>query len=286
MGLLRYLPRVQHVLRTEGPRILVGKILRRLKATPLTVTKRPRLLTTDSSYRPFPLPPVQAPAVSIVIPVYGQYRYTFLCLASLRESAGSSGYEVIVVDDGSSDDTARIAAGISDLVTVITQANTGCGAACSRAIRQTRQPIVATVDADDLWLPEKMEKQLAVLGSDDDRRLVFARHRQFHHGKADDETGAIRDGITRSDLVMRRAVFDQIGDIIDPPGGRGDMIDWLARAREAGCQFVHVDEVLVLRRIIKGSLSYGRDREKDRGYLAVAYRAMQRRKQNMPGGDT
>lgn len=189
--------------------------------------------------------------------------------------------EIVVVDDGSTDATAQIAAGISDIVSVIRQPNSGCGPACSRAIAHTVHPVVATVDADDLWLPQKMEKQLAVLGDDTDRRLVFARHRQFHHGSDDFASGMLRDGRTRSDLVMRRAVFDEIGNIIDPPGGRGEMIDWMARAREAGCAFVQLDDVLVMRRIIRGSLSYGRDPAKDRGYLAVAYRAMQRRKKAM-----
>lgn len=186
--------------------------------------------------------------------------------------------EIIVVDDGSDDGTAQIAASISDKVQVIRNENAGCGAATTCAVRATRYPIVATLDADDLWVPTKIEKQLRALGSESDKRMVFARHRQFVHGSDDFESGPIRPGLTRSDLVFYRAVFECVGDIVDPPGGRGEMVDWLARTREAG--FIHhvVDEVLVYRRLIAGSLSYGRDAERDRGYLSVAYEAMKRRK--------
>lgn len=190
--------------------------------------------------------------------------------------------EIVVVDDGSTDGTAEIAEGV-DRVTVIRQANTGVGAASSRAIRATSYPVVATVDADDLWLPEKMERQLMLLETSAPRTLIFAKHRQFHHKSKDRTGGKERPGLTRSDMVLHRAVFDEIGDFIDPPGGRGDVIDWLARAREARCTFKKIEEVLVLRRIIPGSLSFGRDTSKDRGYLAVAYEAMLRRRQRQTG---
>jgi glycosyltransferase involved in cell wall biosynthesis len=191
--------------------------------------------------------------------------------------------EIVVVDDGSSDATAEIARAASARIKVISQQNYGVGAASSRAIRATTSQIVATVDADDLWLPHKMERQLQILAGGDALTLVFAKHRQFHHGSTDLTSGSERPGLTRSDLVFHRKLFDVVGDIIDPPGGRGDMVDWLARARETGCEFKTVDEILVMRRILAGSLSYGRDAARDRGYLSVAHMALQRRKRRNTG---
>ncbi|RWF52772.1 MAG: glycosyltransferase family 2 protein, partial [Mesorhizobium sp.] len=66
-------------------------------------------------------------------------------------------------------------------------------------------------------------------------------------------------------------------------GGRGEMIDWIARVREAGFALDMLDEVLALRRIRPGSLSYGRDAARDRGYLEVVRAAMLRRAQNRQG---
>jgi hypothetical protein len=73
--------------------------------------------------------------------------------------------------------------------------------------------------------------------------------------------------------------------MIDPPGNRGETIDWLARARETGFRLEMLPDVLVLRRIISGSLSHGRDIAKDRGYLMVARRAMERRKAMQTAAD-
>ncbi|RUW66604.1 glycosyltransferase family 2 protein, partial [Mesorhizobium sp. M4B.F.Ca.ET.049.02.1.2] len=70
---------------------------------------------------------------------------------------------------------------------------------------------------------------------------------------------------------------------VDPPGGRGEMIDWIARVREAGFALDMLDEVLALRRIRPGSLSYGRDAARDRGYLEVVRAEMLRRAQNRQG---
>ena len=77
-------------------------------------------------------------------------------------------------------------------------------------------------------------------------------------------------------MAIRRRVFDRIGPIIDPPGNRGEMIDWLARAREAGFRLELLLETLVRRRVSAGSLSYGRDALKDRGYLYVARQRIMR----------
>jgi glycosyltransferase involved in cell wall biosynthesis len=185
---------------------------------------------------------------------------------------------IVVVDDGSTDKTAQIAAGFGPAVEVIRQANSGPGAAASLAMASLRTDLIATVDADDLWLEDKMEKQIAAMQADRAIDALFCRQRQFRHGATDRTAGEERDGLNRSSMLIHRRVFETVGWLIDPPGNRGDMVDWLARAREAGFRLEMLPEVLVLRRIIPGSLSHGRDSAKDRGYLMVARRAMERRK--------
>lgn len=186
--------------------------------------------------------------------------------------------EVIVVDDGSTDETSGIARKFGGVVQVLRTENSGCGAATTRAIRATTRSIVATLDADDLWLPDKMAHQLATLQDATEPTLIFSRVRQFRHGTPDDGTGEERDGLSRSTLVMHRAHFEQVGDIFDPPGGCGDMVDWLGRARGAGCQFKMIPQVLALRRIIATSLTYRMDDERRRGFLVAAHRALLRKR--------
>lgn len=83
-------------------------------------------------------------------------------------------------------------------------------------------------------------------------------------------------------MVIRKEVAATVGPIMDPVGGRGDMVDWIARAREAGFRLDMLDDVLALRRIRPESMSYGRD-NRDRGYLQVARQAMLRRQQKTAG---
>ena len=214
----------------------------------------------------------------VVIPAYNAAETIEEALDSLFFQSVKP-VEVVVVDDGSSDNTADLARQFDPMVQVIQQKNRGPGNATSNGIRLIKSPLVATLDADDLWLENKIEVQLAALLANENLSGVFCKQRQFHHGSSDRKSGEVRCGVNRSSMLIKRSVFDRVGDIIDPPGNRGDMVDWLARVREAGFHFEELDEVLALRRVIEGSLSFGRDPKKDLGYLKVAHMAMLRRRE-------
>jgi glycosyltransferase involved in cell wall biosynthesis len=214
---------------------------------------------------------------SVVVPAYNAAATINDTLASVFAQSVPPA-EVIVVDDGSSDETAAMVSSCMQPIILIKQDNSGCGAATSAGMRAAKYPIIATVDADDLWLPDKIAKQLEFFATHPHSQLVCTRLRLFQHGSTDYNSGTEHDGYIRSTLVLKRQVYDEIGDIIDPPGNRGDLVDWLARCRETGFAIGLLPEVLCLRRVIPGSLSYGRDGKKDRGYLDVVRRAMLRRR--------
>jgi glycosyltransferase involved in cell wall biosynthesis len=106
---------------------------------------------------------VREPLVSAVVPAYNAARTLRAAVESiLLQTVGD--IEVIVVDDGSGDDTAGVARAIGDpRVRLVSQANGGASAARNAGIRSARGRYVAFLDADDLWLPEKLERQLAAL---------------------------------------------------------------------------------------------------------------------------
>ena len=103
--------------------------------------------------------------VSVVVPAYNYARY----LPKAIDSALGQTHpplEVIVVDDGSTDDTPRVLAAYADRIRVIRQANQGAGAARNAGIAAARGEYVAFLDSDDLWHPRKLELQLARFASD------------------------------------------------------------------------------------------------------------------------
>lgn len=190
---------------------------------------------------------------------------------------------IVVVDDGSTDDL-EAAIAVADIpVRLLRQDNAGPGSATTRGMAALSTPLIATLDADDLWLPTKIEAQLAHLERSPRTAGVFTHLRNFRHDRPDLPDAAATPGWSRSTMMIRREAVAAVGPVVDPLGGRGEMIDWIARVREAGFVLDMLDEVLALRRIRPGSLSYGRDAARDRGYLEVARAAMLRRAQNKPG---
>jgi glycosyltransferase involved in cell wall biosynthesis len=105
------------------------------------------------------------PLVSVVIPAYNAARTIRETVSSALEQTMSD-VEVIVVDDGSQDDTVDLVAHMDDpRVKLVRQPNAGPAAARNNGIRHATGEWVALLDADDLWLPQKLERQLELLAA-------------------------------------------------------------------------------------------------------------------------
>jgi len=103
--------------------------------------------------------------VSIIMPAYNAGRYVAESIRSVLAQTHAD-WELLVVDDGSTDDTARIVGGLvaaDARVKYVRRENGGQGAARNTGLRAARGGVIAFLDADDLWLPEKLEAQLAVM---------------------------------------------------------------------------------------------------------------------------
>jgi glycosyltransferase involved in cell wall biosynthesis len=124
------------------------------------------------------VPTAAEPLVSVVLPAYNAGRYIGEALESVAAQRGPFRTEIIVVDDGSTDDT-RAQAGRFPDVHLIEQRNAGPSAARNRGIAAARGEYVAFLDADDRWSEGKLAAQMAVFRAHPTLGLVFGDCRRF-----------------------------------------------------------------------------------------------------------
>jgi glycosyltransferase involved in cell wall biosynthesis len=116
---------------------------------------------------------------SVIIPTYNYGRYLPEAIDSVQRQTVDD-LEIIVIDDGSTDDTADILGAIDDpRLTYCRTINRGISAARNEGLRRARAPFIAFLDADDRWRPEKLERQLAIMDRDSDIGAVFTNIVRF-----------------------------------------------------------------------------------------------------------
>lgn len=115
------------------------------------------------------------PLVSIVMPAFNCEAYISESLSSIF-SQGVENIEVIVVNDGSTDKTAEIAAAFDPRVRVFNSNHLGPAGARNLAVTHSLGRYLAFLDADDVWLPGKLQAQLAFLDAHPDAKIVYTRH--------------------------------------------------------------------------------------------------------------
>lgn len=137
--------------------------------------------------------PSHAP-ISVIIPAYNAERFIALTLESIQAQTLRAA-EVIVVDDGSADRTFEIARDYG--VRIIRQSNMGLSAARNVGVRAATQPWIAFVDADDLWTPDKIERQWEALSLYPEADMISCDHQRI------DSRGELLDP-PQSDPHLRR----------------------------------------------------------------------------------
>jgi len=202
---------------------------------------------------------MRGPLVSAIIPVYNGAKFISEALKSICMQ-GYDPIEIIVVDDGSIDDTACIVRSFGD-IRYVYQPNKGCAAARNTGIRSSKGELIAFLDADDYWSGNKLNIQVDCLLKNPHIGYVLGMQRNFL------ECGIKRPSWVREELILEnhigflptlvihRRIFDTVGFFNEDFRISSD-VEWFCRAADAAISRMVVPEVVLYRRIHNSNLGY------------------------------
>jgi len=226
--------------------------------------------------------------VSCVIPVFNAESWIGESLDSVLGQSRPPD-EVIVVDDGSTDGTAEVLKKYGARIKSVRQENAGPGAARNRGVALSTGALIAFQDADDVWLPEKLERQLLSFEERPALELSLTHLRCFWIEELREREAALQGhpltrpslpGWVFQTLVARRETLSRVGPLIEDQL-IGEDTDWFLRARELGVAIEMLPDVLVLRRFHHNNLTGVRDFGDM--LVDVVRRSVARRKQGSTG---
>nr|VFJ75072.1 MAG: Glycosyltransferase involved in cell wall bisynthesis [Candidatus Kentron sp. FW] len=211
----------------------------------------------------------KSPLVSIIIPCYNHGRFVAEAIESALGQSHSP-VEVIVVDDGSTDDSARIISGFADRVLFLQQENLGPSVARNTGFRASKGEFIAFLDADDLYEEDFIARLLAVFEQDPECIAVYCTTRsisedgqwiptknRFLFPPPEEVYSQLLLGqfILMQFTLARRAGYEKAG-LFDPRFRNGEDWEILLRIARTG-KVVGIPEPLTRRRVVPGSLSRG-----------------------------
>lgn len=223
--------------------------------------------------------------ICVIIPVYNGERYIGEALDSVFAQTLAPA-EIVVIDDGSTDGTAEVVAAWSDRVRYVRQANAGPTAARNHGVRLTSAPLIAFLDSDDWWAPEKLALQAQALAADSALEFTVTHVQNvWMEDLAEEEAryrgrtrGAPVPGYVTQALLMRRGMYDRLGGF-DESLPHTEIMDFFMRAEAEGMRGACLDETLVYRRMHAESLSR-RDRTE---HLDEVFALLRKRVTGGPG---
>ena len=235
---LRGIPRVRRlvrnsyaILRIEGLRGFISRVRARLSSR----TPAIKIAPSERRTRPFSLAAVDAPVVSIIVPAHNQSLFTFNCLLSIARNTQDVPYEVIVVDDGSGDDTPEVLRLIENVRVVRNDPGVGFVGACNAGAAQARGRFLLFLNNDTLVTPGWLAPLVGTFDQyprcgavgpkvvypdgklQEAGGIVWRDGRGWNYGKFDDAAKPSYNYLRQVDycsgcaLMVRRELFERLG---------------------------------------------------------------------------
>lgn len=224
--------------------------------------------------------------VSVVLPTRNSGRFLEAALESVADQTYIH-HEIVVVDACSTDNTRDIALRHEN-VRVVPQKSGGLGGAWNEGIEAARGQLIAFLDSDDLWHPDKLARQVMYLRDHPKIEMVATQVRFFLSPGEMMPAAYQRPGLMSKDhasflpgnLLVRRRLFDDVGTF-DPSLLIASDMDWFSRLQDHGVATHILPETLYFKRIHGDNLSAGPlSKQRYKHELLLALRASVLRKRN------
>ena len=222
--------------------------------------------------------------ISVIMPVHNGAVYLAEAINSVLSQTCLPG-EVIVVNDGSTDDSAAIAGSFGPPVCCFSIAHSWAAAARNEGIARSKGEWLAFLDADDLWTADKLEKQLAMFDAEPQLEAVLGMMESFISPELEPSfqeqvvmPERIQKGFSSGTLLIRRESFLRIGSF-NPELRSGEFIDWWARATEQNLRYALLPGVVLRRRLHNNNHTLQRSNTLQ-DYTRLALAALQRRRKS------
>lgn len=249
------------------------------------------------------------PTVSVILPMFNCEQYLEQAINSVLQQ--ETALELIMVDDGSTDGSSRIAQNYRDqfelssserseqfhgnTIRYIRQESMGVAAARGTGIDAANGDLLAFIDADDLWTPGKLKRQIDALSDRPEVACAIGKIQMFFDeisGQNSEEETRMNSSPLRTlcgepyfcyvfgSAVIRRSVFDKVGKMNESMKISSDM-EWFVRLREQ-FRVETMDFISLLYRYRPGSLTAGKSFQ-ERNILSLLKQSLDRRRAESGG---
>ena len=193
--------------------------------------------------------------VSCIVPVFNGERYLPEALDSILAQTYRP-YEIIVADDGSTDGTREVVQGYGERIRYLYQPNARPAAARNLGLGAVTGELIAFLDADDIWHPEKLMRQVSRFRERQELDYCVTHVHNFWMPEMQHESEQFKDhprsrpmpGYVTQALMARRTLFDRVGGF-NTELKNADAADWFMRADAQGAVSELLPDVLVRRRL-------------------------------------
>lgn len=220
--------------------------------------------------------------ISVIIPAYNAEAFLSEAIDSVLSQKCNETLEVIVINDGSTDNTESVAKRY-DSVKYLRQEQSGPGAARNAGLAVCSGQYIAFLDADDIWTEEKLSKQMTAIRTSPGMHAVFGHVTEFLDANAVQSTQRTpqvdQPAYLPGTALIEATFFREVG-MFDTSLEVGEFIDWYSRAMEKGLKHVMLEDVLLKRRLHNSNLGLAKAEQTAEDYARLLVAHLNRRRKS------